>query len=103
MCEYSRTSTPKGMQYLIVGASFLVGESENEVGEARVSNPSLDDLRKAIIPRPCSTEILGTFKGVGIKLQIKIRIARSNRVTEVTTCFANGDKSKNQTIQGVAT
>ena len=88
------------MQRLIIGVPFLTGEIENEVCKARVSNPSLDDLRKAVILRPCSTEIFGTFEGVGIKLHIKTRIARSNRVTEVRACFANGDKSKSQIDTG---
>ena len=88
------------MQRLIIGVPFLAGESEIGVCKARVYNPSLDDLRKAVIPRPCSTEIPSTFKGVGIKLHIKTRIARSNRETEVRACFVNRDKSKHQIDTG---
>ena len=58
----------ESMQCLIVGASFLTRKSENEVCEACVSNPILDDLRKTVIPRPYSTEIPNTFKGLGIML-----------------------------------
>ena len=40
----------ESMQSLVVGAPFLAGKSENEIREASVPDPVLDDFWKAVVP-----------------------------------------------------
>ena len=58
----------ESMQSLIIGASFLVGESENKVCEACIPDPIPDYLRKTIIPGMRAAKIPSTLEGVEIML-----------------------------------
>ena len=60
----------KSMEWLIISVPFLAREGEDEVMEARVADPILNNIRKAIVPRSGTTEISNTFESVGIELQI---------------------------------
>ena len=64
-------SLQQGMEWLIVNMPLLARESENKIMEARDVNPSLDNIREAIVPRSGTTEIFNTFKSVGIELHAK--------------------------------
>ena len=58
----------KSMQCLIVGASLLTRESENEVCEACIPDPISDYLRKTVIPGIRAAKIRSTLDGVEIML-----------------------------------
>ena len=59
------------MEWLIVSMPFLARESENKIMEARVVNPSLNDIGKAVVPGSGTIKVYSTFESVGVKLQNK--------------------------------
>ena len=58
----------QSMERLVISTPFLTREGENKILEACAMNLSLDNIRKAVIPRSSTTKIFSAFECMGIKL-----------------------------------